>query len=134
MDDFYCRYGFLTTHGRTWFVKRARDNHFLVSKGIKADSKATEDSLSLRECFLFFGHLARVRRGSGKSWWVSQCNSRAHKAMLTLDQTTRKGANYFPRPLFNRPGKRIRKDSSDSGDQLEQNTWQEGEGGDGAQW
>lgn len=58
MDDFYCRYGFFTTHDHTWFVNRDSDNHFLVSKAIKANNKATEDALSLRECFLFFGHLA----------------------------------------------------------------------------
>lgn len=65
MDDYHSRYGFMTTHGRTWFVKRASDNRFLVSKPIKADDKATDDSLSLRECFLFFGHLAR-EKGEGE--------------------------------------------------------------------
>lgn len=67
MDDHHCRYGYFTTYTRTWFFKRVSDRNFQVSSIIHADTKATGSSVSLRECFLYFGYLAKVKDGEEDS-------------------------------------------------------------------
>lgn len=145
MDDHRCRYGYFTTYMRTWFLKRVSDRKFLVSKAIHAGAKASEDTVSLRKCFLYFGYLAKVKDGEGDSViyekrigdkLVSQRKAELiRKTILTANQTKGKWkADPAPRRNPSRSNKRKRKNSSDSGDQSEQNNWQEGEGGNSAQW
>ena len=116
-----------------------------MSKAIHADAKASEDTGSLRECFLYSGYLAKVKDGEGDSViyekrigdkLASQRKAELiRKAILTVNQTKGKWkADLAPRRNPSRSNKRKRKDSSDSGDQSEQNNWQEGEGGNSAQW
>lgn len=99
----------------------------------------------MRECFLYSGYLAKVKDGEGDSViyekrigdkLASQRKAELiRKAILTVNQTKGKWkADPAPRRNPSRSNKRKRKDSSDSGDQSEQNNWQEGEGGNSAQW
>lgn len=126
MDDHNCRYGYFTTHTRTWFLKRVSNRKFLVSKAVNAGAKASEDTVSLRECFLYFGYLAKVKDGEGDlviyekrigKKLVSQRKAELiRKAILTVNQTKGKWkADPAPRRNPSRSNKRKSVETTDSG-------------------
>ena len=142
VTDHNCHYGYFTTYTGTWFFKRVSDRKFLVSSTIHAGAKATEDTVSLRDCFLYFGYLAKVQDGEGDSAiyekriedkLVSQRKAELiRKAILTVDQTKGKWkADPAPRrnPSWSQKRKRVETPDSGSSFDLEE----EDMGGDSMQ-